>query len=106
MEIKELWEKVCTKLMSQVNDVFYNVWIIPLEPYDLINGNEMIIIAPSQFHRTVLKDQHINDKIEMALYNTIGFEVKLTILVDFQMGGGSLLEAVQKLWYFMFYTFQ
>ena len=81
MEIKELWEKVCTKLMSQVNDVFYNVWIIPLEPYDLINGNEMIIIAPSQFHRTVLKDQHINDKIEMALYNTIGFEVKLTILV-------------------------
>lgn len=32
--------------------------------------------------------------------------VKLTILVDFQMGGGSLLEAVQKLWYFMFYTFQ
>lgn len=82
MEINELWEKVCLKLTDQVNDVFYNVWIVPLVPYDLVNGNEMIIIAPSQFHRTVLKDQHINDKIEMALYNTIGFEVTLKILVS------------------------
>ncbi len=82
MEINELWEKVCLKLTDQVNDVFYNVWIVPLVPYDLVNGNEMIIIAPSQLHRTVLMDQHINNKIETALYNTIGFEVTLKILVN------------------------
>lgn len=82
MEINELWEKVCLKLTDQVNEIFYNVWIEPLVPCDLINGNEMIIIAPSPLHRTVLMDQHINTKIENALYNTIGFEVTLKILVN------------------------
>ncbi len=82
MEINELWEKVCLKLKDQVNDIVYNVWIEPLVPYDLINANEMIIIAPSPLHRTVLMDQHISTKIENALYNTIGFEVTLKILVN------------------------
>lgn len=82
MEINELWEKVCLKLTDQVNEIFYNVWIEPLIPCDLINGNQMIIIAPSTLHRTVLMDQHINTKIETALYNTIGFEVTLKILVN------------------------
>lgn len=82
MEINELWEKVCVKLTDQVNDIVYNVWIEPLIPYDLINGNEMIIIAPSPLHRTVLMDQHISNKIETALYNTIGFEVTLKILIN------------------------
>lgn len=82
MEINELWEKVCLKLTDQVNEIFYNVWIEPLVPCDLINGNEMIIIAPSPLHRTVLMDQHINTKIEKALYNTIGFEVTLKILIN------------------------
>lgn len=82
MEIKELWQKVCQKLTEQVNEVFYNVWIVPLVPYDLVGGNEMIIIAPSQLHRTVLMDQHMNSKIENAIYNTVGFQVSLKILVN------------------------
>ncbi len=81
MEITQLWKNVCDKLQEQVNDVLFNVWIVPLVPHDLINGNEMIIIAPSQFHKDVIIDQHIGEKIERAIYNTIGFEVKLKILV-------------------------
>ena len=81
MEITQLWKNVCDKLKEQVNDILFNVWIAPLVPYDLINGNEMIIIAPSQFHKDVIIDQHIGEKIERAIYNTIGFEVKLKILV-------------------------
>lgn len=82
MEINELWDNVCVKLKDQVNDIIYNVWIAPLVPYDLVNGNEMIIIAPSPLHRNVLMDNHISTKIENALYNTIGFEVTLKILVN------------------------
>lgn len=82
MEINQLWESVCNKLKDQVNDIIYNVWIDPLVPKDLINGNEMIVIAPSPLHRNVLMDKHISTKIEAALYNTIGFEVKLKILVN------------------------
>lgn len=82
MEINELWDNVCAKLKDQVNDIIYNVWIEPLVPYDLVNGNEMIIIAPSPLHRNVLMDNHISTKIENALYNTIGFEVTLKILVN------------------------
>ena len=75
MEITQLWQSVCDKLRGQVNDVLFNVWIEPLVPHDLVNGNEMIIIAPSQFHKDVIIDQHIGDKIEKNIYNTIGFEV-------------------------------
>lgn len=82
MEINQLWDSVCDKLKNQVNDIIYNVWIDPLEPRDLINGNEMIVLAPSPLHRNVLMDKHISTKIETALYNTIGFEVKLKILVN------------------------
>lgn len=82
MEINELWDNVCIKLKDQVNDIIYNVWIEPLVPYDLVNGNEMIIIAPSPLHRNVLMDNHISTKIENALYNTIGFEVTLKILIN------------------------
>lgn len=82
MEINQLWDSVCDKLKNQVNDIIYNVWINPLEPRDLINGNEMIVVAPSPLHRNVLMDKHISTKIETALYNTIGFEVKLKILVN------------------------
>lgn len=82
MEINELWNNVCTKLKDQVNDIIFNVWIAPLVPHDLVNGNEMIVIAPSILHRNVLMDKHISTKIENALYNTIGFEVKLRILVN------------------------
>ncbi len=81
MEITQLWKNVCDKLREQVNDILFNVWIEPLVPYDLVNGNEMIIIAPSQFHKDVIIDQHIGTKIEKAIYNTIGFEVTLRILV-------------------------
>ena len=81
MEIQQLWQNVCDKLKEQVNDILFNVWIEPLVPYDLINGNQMIIIAPSQFHKDVIIDQHIGTKIERAIYNTIGFEVTLKILV-------------------------
>ena len=82
MEINQLWESVCDKLKNQVNEIMYNVWIAPLKPRDLINGNEMIVTAPSPLHRNVLMDKHISTKIETALYNTIGFEVKLKILVN------------------------
>ncbi len=82
MEINQLWDSVCEKLKDQVNDIIYNVWIAPLEPRDLVNGNEMIVAAPSPLHRNVLMDKHISTKIETALYNTIGFEVKLKILVN------------------------
>ncbi len=82
MEINQLWDSVCEKLKDQVNDIIYNVWIAPLVPRDLINGNEMIVVAPSPLHRNVLMDKHISTKIENALYNTIGFEVKLKILVN------------------------
>ena len=81
MEITQLWKNVCDKLREQVNDVLFNVWIDPLVPYDLINGNEMIIIAPSQFHKDVIIDQHIGEKIEKSIFKTIGFDVKLRILV-------------------------
>ncbi len=81
MEITQLWKNVCDKLKEQVNDILFNVWIAPLVPYDLINGNEMIIIAPSQFHKDVIIDQHIGSKIEKAIFNTVGFEVTLRILV-------------------------
>ena len=81
MEISQLWQSVCDKLREQVNDVLFNVWIDPLVPYDLINGNEMIIIAPSQFHKDVIIDQHIGEKIEKSIFKTIGFDVKLRILV-------------------------
>ena len=81
MEITQLWENVCDKLKEQVNDILFNVWIMPLVPYDLVNGNEMIIIAPSQFHKDVIIDQHIGAKIEKAIFNTVGFEVTLKILV-------------------------
>ena len=81
MEITQLWENVCDKLKEQVNDILFNVWIMPLVPYDLVNGNQMIIIAPSQFHKDVIIDQHIGAKIEKAIFNTIGFEVTLKILV-------------------------
>ena len=81
MEITQLWKNVCDKLREQVNDVLFNVWIDPLVPHDLVNGNEMIIIAPSQFHKDVIIDQHIGEKIERCIYNTIGFEVTLRILV-------------------------
>ena len=81
MEITQLWKNVCDKLREQVNDVLFNVWIEPLVPHDLVNGNEMIIIAPSQFHKDVIIDQHIGEKIERSIYNTIGFEVTLKILV-------------------------
>ena len=81
MEISQLWQSVCDKLREQVNDVLFNVWIDPLVPYDLINGNEMIIIAPSQFHKDVIIDQHIGEKIERSIFKTIGFDVKLRILV-------------------------
>ena len=81
MEITQLWKNVCDKLKEQVNDILFNVWIEPLVPYDLVNGSEMIIIAPSQFHKDVIIDQHIGTKIEKAIFNTIGFEVKLKILV-------------------------
>ena len=81
MEINQLWESVCQKLKEQVNDVLFNVWIEPLEPHSLVNGSEMIIIAPSQFHKDVIIDQHIGEKIEKAIYNTIGFEVTLRMLV-------------------------
>ena len=64
MEINQLWESVCQKLREQVNDVLFNVWIEPLEPHSLVNGSEMIIIAPSPFHKEVIIDQHIGEKIE------------------------------------------
>ena len=91
MEITQLWKNVCDKLRQQVNDVLFNVWIEPLVPHDLVNGNEMIIIAPSQFHKDVIIDQHIGEKIERSIFNTIGFEVKLRILVK----GEDLPEEVQ-----------
>lgn len=81
MEITQLWKNVCDKLRLQVNDVLFNVWIEPLVPHDLVNGKEMIIIAPSQFHKDVIIDQHIGEKIERCIFNTIGFEVTLRILV-------------------------
>ena len=81
MEINQLWENVCLKLREQVNDVLFNVWIEPLEPHSLINGHEMVIIAPSQFHKEVVIDQHIGEKIEKAIFDTVGFEVTLRLLV-------------------------
>ena len=81
MEINQLWDIVCQKLKEQVNDIIYNVWIEPLVPYDLVNGNEFVIIAPSPLHRKVILDNHISAKIENAVYNTIGFEVKLKLLI-------------------------
>ncbi len=81
MEINQLWKNVCLKLKNQVNDVLFNVWIEPLEPHSLVNGHEMIIIAPSPFHKEVIIDQHIGEKIEKAIYDTIGFEVTLKMLV-------------------------
>ena len=95
MEINQLWDNVCQKLKEQVNDIIYNVWIEPLVPYDLINGNEIIIIAPSPLHRNVILDNHISTKIENAVYNTIGFEVKLRLLVKGEQLPGVNLPAAQ-----------
>lgn len=95
MEINQLWDNVCQKLKDQVNDIIYNVWIEPLVPYDLINGNEIIIIAPSPLHRNVILDNHISTKIENAVYNTIGFEVKLRLLVKGEELPGVSLPAAQ-----------
>lgn len=95
MEINQLWDNVCQKLKDQVNDIIYNVWIEPLVPYDLINGNEIIIIAPSPLHRNVILDNHISTKIENAVYNTIGFEVKLRLLVKGEELPGVNLPAAQ-----------
>ena len=95
MEINQLWDNVCQKLRDQVNDIIYNVWIEPLVPYDLINGNEIVIIAPSPLHRNVILDNHISTKIENAVYNTIGFEVKLRLLVKGEELPGVSLPAAQ-----------
>ena len=95
MEINQLWDNVCQKLKDQVNDIIYNVWIEPLVPYDLINGNEIVIIAPSPLHRNVILDNHISTKIENAVYNTIGFEVKLRLLVKGEELPGVNLPAAQ-----------
>ena len=95
MEINQLWDNVCQKLKDQVNDIIYNVWIEPLVPYDLINGNEIVIIAPSPLHRNVILDNHISTKIENAVYNTIGFEVKLRLLVKGEELPGVSLPAAQ-----------
>lgn len=81
MEISEIWSSVCEKLKTQVNDIMFNVWIKPLMPRDLINGNEMIVLAPSPLHKNVIMDKHISTKIETALFETIGFEVKLTLII-------------------------
>ncbi len=98
MEITQLWQNVCDKLKEQVNDILFNVWIEPLVPYDLINGSEMIIIAPSQFHKDVIIDQHIGAKIEKAIFNTVGFEVTLKILVKGEdLPAGSSASSVEEI---------
>mgnify|MGYP002795945362 len=61
-ELKQMWEKVLSKIQSMVSIVSYELWIEPLEVLDY--GEKLILAANSQTAKKQLLKNHIKELTE------------------------------------------
>ena len=75
-ELKQMWEKVLSKIQSMVSIVSYELWIEPLEVLDY--GEKLILAANSQTAKKQLLKNHIKELtecIESVFGNQTNFEI-------------------------------
>ncbi|MDR1565407.1 MAG: chromosomal replication initiator protein DnaA [Oscillospiraceae bacterium] len=73
----DLWNKVCTKIQNQINNVAYGLWIENLVPYSFERG-VFLLQAPSEFHQKVVLENYCTI-ISKALEEIIGLPVEVKI---------------------------
>lgn len=74
----EIWESIRQYLKDSVTQVAYNVWLSPLEFVSF--KNDVLTLAISEFKRGIIIDK-FSDLIERACEETVGFPVKVEIII-------------------------
>lgn len=80
LTFNEVWRRAVEIISQKVTPVSLDVWIKAINPVDF-NGEKAVLSVPSSFHRDIVKAKY-NDLIKQALYEVLGFDAELEILID------------------------
>ena len=82
MDKNKLWEEALSLLSVKVTTVSYDVWIKNLEPYSIVNGNNLVLIAPTATAKNIVNKNYSDPVLESLREISQAIETFTVILED------------------------
>lgn len=77
-ELKDMWEKVLSKMQNYVSAIVFDLWIARLEPLEIKDNQTIILAATSPLVKTQVLNhykQHLSDCIREVFGEYMSFEI-------------------------------